>query len=92
VDGELISAEFGHVHAVLGVPAHVEDVGPGGIYGGVDEGRTDAIESGGAAPNGARVFEGEGLFVKGEAGAEGDVGAEVGVGKGLVEVSKGCER
>jgi len=92
VDGKLVAAEFGHVHSVFGVPAHVEDVSPGGVESGVDEGRADTVEGGGAAPDCAWVFEEEGLFVKGEALAEGDVGAEVGVGESLGEVRNGCER
>ena len=83
VNGELVAAEFGHVHSVFGVPAHVEDVGPGSVKSGVDEGGADAIEGGGAAPDGVGVFSQEGLFVQGEAFAEGDVGTEVGVGEGL---------
>jgi hypothetical protein len=87
MDGELIPTEFGHVHAVFGVPAHIEDVGPGGVGRGVDEGFANFVEGDGAAPDGAGVFEVEGLFVEGEAGAEGDVGAEVCVGEGLDRVS-----
>jgi len=44
VDGELVAAELGHVHAVLRVAAHVEDVGPRGAGGGVYESLADFVE------------------------------------------------
>ena len=87
MDGELVSAEFGHVHSVFGVAAHVEDVGPIGVGGGVYESFADFVEGDGAAPDGSGVFRGEGFFVEGKTGAEGDVGAEIGVGEGLEWVS-----